>query len=159
MGKRLFVGSLPFETTDAQLQELFSSCGRVENAKVIMDKATGRSKGFGFVEMTTDLEAQAAIQKLNGSTLGSRSIVVNEARPREDRPGPSPQHGNQTGRGGFGTSRREDGFGNRKDNGGGDRRGGNFRGRRDEFGGGRRREGRPGGDRKNPNRGDYGNRW
>ena len=87
MGKRLYVGSLPFEMTDAQLQELFSACGRVESAKVISDKISGRSKGFGFVEMATDTEAQAAIQKFNGSSVGSRNIVVNEARPMEDRKG------------------------------------------------------------------------
>src|SRR5262245_57705315 len=101
MGKRLYVGSLPFETTDAQLQELFAACGRVESAKVIMDKMSGRSKGFGFVEMATDTEAQAAIQKFNGSTVGSRQIVVNEARPMEER--------KKTG--GFGGGRREGGNG------------------------------------------------
>lgn len=151
MGKRLFVGSLPFETTETQLQELFTSCGRVESAKVIIDKATGRSKGFGFVEMATEVEAQGAIQKLNGSALGSRSIVVNEARPPmrpparagESRHGSASPHGNQTNRGGFGGNRREGGFGDRQD----------------DFRAGRRRDGHPGKDRKNSNRGDYGNRW
>src|SRR5579859_549447 len=101
MGKRLYVGSLPFETTDAQLQELFSACGRVESAKVIMDKMSGRSKGFGFVEMATDVEAQAAIQKFNGYSMGSRQIAVNEARPMEDRkkPGGGGYGGNRNGGG------------------------------------------------------------
>ena len=103
MGKRLFVGSLPFETTDTQLQELFSACGRVESAKVILDKASGRSKGFGFVEMATDIEAQAAIQKFHGSSLGSRTLVVNEARPMEDRKGGG---GFRDNRGGGGNSQR-----------------------------------------------------
>ncbi len=115
MGKRLYVGSLPFDTTDAQLQELFSACGRVESAKVISDKISGRSKGFGFVEMATDTEAQAAIQKFNGSSVGSRNIVVNEARPMEDRKGGGGGgfKGNRGGGGSFGGGggRREGGFG------------------------------------------------
>jgi RNA recognition motif-containing protein len=91
MGHKIYVGSLPFETTETQLTELFTACGRVESAKIIMDRATGRSRGFGFVEMATALEAEAAIQKFNGSALGSRNIVVKEARPMEDRkPGPGP---------------------------------------------------------------------
>lgn len=170
MGKRLYVGSLPFETTDAQLQELFSACGRVESAKVIMDKVSGRSKGFGFVEMATDLEAQAAIQKFNGSALGSRTIVVNEARPMEDRKGGgggfqgnrSPSGGRREGgfgggnrEGGFGGGRREGGFG------GGNRKEGGFGGSRDDFGGGggRHRDGNRHDNRKNHKDGDYGNRW
>src|SRR5579859_2433678 len=120
MGKRLYVGSLPFETTEAQLQELFSSCGRVESIKIIMDRATGRSKGFAFVEMATDTEAQAAIQKMNNSQLGTRSIVVNEARPMEDRkPGGGGGFGNRGGGG-----RREGGFGGGFGGGGGRREGG-----------------------------------
>src|SRR5690242_16149018 len=117
MGKRLYVGSLPFETTDPQLQELFASCGKVESAKVIMDKMSGRSKGFGFVEMGTDEEAKAAIQKMNGATVGSRQIVVNEARPMEDRKGGgggggfNRGGGNRGGGGGFGGGRREGGYG------------------------------------------------
>lgn len=171
MGKRLYVGSLPFETTDAQLQELFAACGRVESAKVIMDKMSGRSKGFGFVEMATDLEAQAAIQKFNGSSLGSRTIVVNEARPMEDRKGGGggfqgnrgPGGGGRR-EGGFGGGHREGGFGgNRREGGfGGNRREGGFGGGRDDFGGGggRRRDGgRRDGGRKNHGDGDYGNRW
>lgn len=85
MSKRLFVGGLPYEMTDEKLQELFSQCGRVEKVKVMFDRATGRSKGFGFIEMATDLEGNAAILKFDGSTLGSRSISVKEAKPAEDR--------------------------------------------------------------------------
>lgn len=86
MGKKLFVGGLPYETNDTQLKEMFGACGKVVSAKVIIDKATGRSKGFGFVEMTTDDEAKAAIAKLNNSALGTRKVFVNEARPMEPRP-------------------------------------------------------------------------
>ena len=170
MGKRLYVGSLPFETTDAQLQELFSACGRVESAKVIMDKMSGRSKGFGFVEMATDLEAQAAIQKFNGSALGSRNIVVNEARPMEDRKGGGGGYqGNRGGgggrrEGGFGGGNREGGFGGGRREGGfggGNRRDGGFGGGKGDggFGGDRPRRDNRGGGRKDRNGGDYGNRW
>jgi RNA recognition motif-containing protein len=85
MGKRLFVGSLPFETTENQLHELFAAVGTVESATLITDRNTGWSKGFGFVEMSTDAEALAAIEKLNNSKVGARAIVVNEARPMEKR--------------------------------------------------------------------------
>ncbi len=167
MGKRLYVGSLPFETTDAQLQELFSTCGRVESAKVIMDRATGRSKGFGFVEMATDLEAQAAIQKFNGSTVGSRNIVVNEARPMEDRKGGNGGFQSNRGpggmrrEGGFGGGNRDGGFGGNREGGfGGGHRDGGFGGGRDDFRGGRRKDrDQRGGNRKHFNDGDYGNRW
>ena len=91
MGHKIYVGSLPFDISETQLTELFTACGRVESAKIIMDRATGRSRGFGFVEMATALEAEAAIQKFNGSALGSRTIVVKEARPMEERkPGSGP---------------------------------------------------------------------
>lgn len=180
MGKRLYVGSLPFETTEAELQELFSACGRVESAKVITDKVSGRSKGFGFVEMATDVEAQAAIQKFNGSAMGSRNIVVNEARPMEDRKsgGGSGFRGNRGGGGGFGGGgHRQGGFGDNRREGGfgdGNRREGGFGGRRREggfgggdrgpggFGGGpRRRDGNRdrGGGSNNSNGGGFGNRW
>lgn len=86
MGKKLFVGGLPYETNDAQLKELFGACGTVVSAKVIIDKMTNRSKGFGFVEMSTDEQAQAALLKYNNFTLGTRRIMVNEARPMEPRP-------------------------------------------------------------------------
>jgi RNA recognition motif-containing protein len=85
MGKKLYVGNLPFSTTDDSLAELFSQCGNVESVKIITDRETGRSKGFGFVEMSTDDEAQEAIKKLNGADCGGRSIKVNEARPEGSR--------------------------------------------------------------------------
>jgi RNA recognition motif-containing protein len=82
----IFVGSLPWATDDQQLQDLFSKHGDVTSAKVIKDKMTGRSKGFGFVEMPDDAQAKAAIEALNGSDFEGRKLVVNVARPREDRP-------------------------------------------------------------------------
>jgi RNA recognition motif-containing protein len=85
MGKKMFVGGLPYEVDEAKLRELFSPYGKVVGAKVIMDRETGRSKGFGFVEMSTDDEAKAATDKLNNSALGERKIFVNEARPMEPR--------------------------------------------------------------------------
>jgi cold-inducible RNA-binding protein len=84
--KKLFVGSLAWATTDESLQAHFAACGTVASAKVITDRDSGRSKGFGFVEMEDDKEADAAIEKLNGSELDGRTIAVNEARPKEDRP-------------------------------------------------------------------------
>lgn len=84
--KKLFVGSLAWATTDDTLNAHFAAVGTVASAKVITDRETGRSKGFGFVEMEDDKEADAAIEQLNGSDLDGRSIVVNEARPREDSP-------------------------------------------------------------------------
>ena len=87
MAKRLFVGSLSYDVTQAQLEEMFAGVGTVESANLITDKFSGNSKGFGFVEMSTDEEAQKAIQELNGKEVGGRNIVVNEARPREERPG------------------------------------------------------------------------
>ncbi len=86
MSKKLFVGSLPFDVTEDQLHGMFTPFGTITSAKLITDKFTGQSKGFGFVEMANDAEAAAATQKLNGSTVGSRQIVVNEARPMESRP-------------------------------------------------------------------------
>jgi RNA recognition motif-containing protein len=85
MGKKMFVGGLPYEVDEAKLRELFSPYGKVVGAKVIMDRETGRSKGFGFVEMSTDDEAKSATDKLNNSALGERKIFVNEARPMEPR--------------------------------------------------------------------------
>lgn len=84
MGTKLFVGSLPFETTDVKLSDLFSKVGKVESANVITDRNTGRSRGFGFVEMSSEEEAKKAIEELNGSELKGRNIVVAEARPREN---------------------------------------------------------------------------
>ena len=115
MGKKLYVGNLSYETSDSDLDKLFAAHGTVQSAQVIMDRETGRSKGFGFVEMGSDSEAQAAIQALNGKELGGRSLTVNEARPREDRGG---------GRGGYG------GGGGRGGHGGGGGRGGSGGGRR-----------------------------
>jgi hypothetical protein len=85
MANKLFVGGLPYETTQAELAKLFSACGKVSDVKLIMDRDTGRSKGFGFVEMGSDEEARAAVQKLNGTLLGARKIFINEARPQEKR--------------------------------------------------------------------------
>ena len=87
MGNKLYVGNLAYSVRDEELQQAFSSYGAVTSAKVMMDRETGRSKGFGFVEMGTDAEAQAAINGMNGQSLSGRAVVVNEARPREARPG------------------------------------------------------------------------
>ena len=82
MSRKLYVGNLPYDTGEAQLQELFSRFGSVESVNVVRDMATGRARGFAFVEMATDAEAQAAIAELNESQLGGRSLTVNEARPK-----------------------------------------------------------------------------
>ncbi len=124
MGNKLYVGNLPYTVRDEDLQQSFSAFGSVNSAKVMMERDTGRSKGFGFVEMGSDAEAQAAIQGMNGQSLGGRSLVVNEARPMEPRPP-------RSGGGGFGGGRREGGYGG----GGGD---GGFR---SPYGNGGRREG------------------
>jgi RNA recognition motif-containing protein len=97
MGKKLYVGNLSYETSDADLETMFAAYGTVQSAQVIMDRETGRSKGFGFVEMGSDQEAQAAIAGLSGKQAGGRSLTVNEAKPREDRGG--------GGRGGYGGGR------------------------------------------------------
>ncbi|OGY21948.1 MAG: RNA-binding protein [Candidatus Woykebacteria bacterium GWB1_45_5] len=86
MGKKLFVGGLPFATSSSELEELFGQVGQVESATVITDRNTGRSRGFGFVEMSSDDEAAKAIEKLNGNDVGGRNIVVAEAKPREEQP-------------------------------------------------------------------------
>ena len=86
MGKRLFVRNLPFSTNDDELREIFTRAGNIESATVMMDRATGRSRGFGFVEMATDEEAQRAIRELEGFELGGRALSVSEARERGDRP-------------------------------------------------------------------------
>lgn len=85
MATNLFVGSIAYSVDDAALQDFFASAGTVKSAKVIVDRETGRSKGFGFVEMGSDDEAKAAIKDLNGKELQGRALVVNEARPREER--------------------------------------------------------------------------
>ena len=97
MGKKLYVGNLSYTMDSSQLQELFSQFGTVQSAQVISDRDTGRSKGFGFVEMSSDQEAQAAISGLHGQQHSGRPLTVNEARPREDRGG-----GGGGGRGGYG---------------------------------------------------------
>jgi RNA recognition motif-containing protein len=88
MTNRVYVGGLSYATTNKQLEELFSQYGRVESARIIIDKFTGRSKGFGFVEMSSGGEAQSAIRALNGIEFDGRNLTVNEARPQERRPGP-----------------------------------------------------------------------
>jgi RNA recognition motif-containing protein len=87
MGKKLYVGNLTYGVTDSALEQMFAPHGTVQSAQVIMDRDTGRSKGFGFVEMSSDQEAQAAIQALNGQQVDGRALTVNEAKPREDRGG------------------------------------------------------------------------
>ena len=96
----MYVGNLGYGITDTELEQLFAAHGTVKSAQVIMDRDTGRSKGFGFVEMKTDQEAQTAIAALNGQMSGGRSLTVNEARPREERGGGG--GGGRGGRGGFG---------------------------------------------------------
>ena len=87
MGNKIYVGGLPFSTTEGQLEEMFSAHGTVESARVITDKFTGKSRGFGFVEMSSGGEAQKAIEALNGTDLEGRSLTVNEAKPQEKRSG------------------------------------------------------------------------
>ena len=130
MGNKLYVGNLPYSVRDEDLQQSFGQFGAVTSAKVMMERDTGRSKGFGFVEMGSDAEAQAAIAGMNGQPLGGRSVVVNEARPMEARPP-------RTGGGGFGGGGGYGGGG-----GGGDRSGGGGYG----GGGGGRSGGGGGGD-------------
>src|SRR5712691_10292216 len=98
MGKKLYVGNLTYGVTDSTLEQMFAAHGTVESAQVIMDRDTGRSKGFGFVEMKTDQEAQAAIAALNGQDAGGRALTVNEARPRTE----GGRGGGGGGRGGYG---------------------------------------------------------
>jgi len=100
MGKKLFVGGLSYNTTEQGLRNLFSSSGNVESANIIMDRDTGRSKGFGFVEMTTDDEAQEAIRQHNGAELDGRRLTVNEARPQAPRDNRGGSGGGGGGRGG-----------------------------------------------------------
>ena len=100
MSSKIYVGGLPYATTDAQLQEIFSAHGTVESARVITDKFTGRSRGFGFVEMASQEEAQRAIQALNGTDLDGRNLTVNEARPQEKRSGFGGGGGERRGGGG-----------------------------------------------------------
>ncbi|MEN9904572.1 MAG: hypothetical protein RLZZ555_1137 [Pseudomonadota bacterium] len=141
MGNKLYVGNLPYSVRDNDLQQAFGEFGLVTSAKVMMERDTGRSKGFGFVEMGSDAEAQAAVEGMNGQSLGGRSLVVNEARPMEPRPPRS---------GGFGGGRREGGFGGGREGGfGGGREGGGY-----NDGGFRSPYGNPG-RRDGGNRGGY----
>ncbi|MBD0316054.1 MAG: RNA-binding protein [Nitrospiraceae bacterium] len=102
MGSKIYVGGLPYSTTEQQLSDLFAAHGSVASARIITDKFTGQSRGFGFVEMTSDAEAQAAITALNGTDLGGRTLTVNEARPQEPRSGGGGGRGGYGGGGGFG---------------------------------------------------------
>ncbi len=102
MGNKLYVGNLPYSVRDSDLEQSFSQFGTVTSAKVMMERDTGRSKGFGFVEMGSDAEAQAAINGMNGQSLGGRSCVVNEARPMEARPPRTGGYGGGGGGGGYG---------------------------------------------------------
>ncbi len=99
MGRKLYVGNLPFSATEEDITAKFAACGTVESAKLINDRDTGRSKGFGFVEMSSDAEAQAAIDKLNGQDYGGRPMTVNEARPQQKK---GPGGGGGRGGGGYG---------------------------------------------------------
>jgi RNA recognition motif-containing protein len=109
----IFVGSLAYAATESELKELFEACGEVTSVKIITDRDTGRSKGFGFVEMADNAEGQNAVETLNGKELAGRDIVVNEARPREDKPR----------RNSFGGGASRGGFGGRDSRGGGNRGG------------------------------------
>lgn len=117
MGRRLYVGNLPFSAGETELQELFAQAGSVDSVKVMRDMATGRARGFAFVEMATDDEAQAAIEKFHNHEFGGRNLTVNEARPRAERSG---GFGGGYGGGGFGGGNggREGGYGGRRGGGG-----------------------------------------
>jgi len=123
VGKKLYVGNLPYTIDDSQLQEEFSKFGAVSSARVVTDRETGRSKGFGFVEMESDSEADAAIEKMNGTPMGGRNLNVSEARPQERR------EGGGGGRGGFGGGGRGGGGGGGRGGFGGGGRGGGGGGR------------------------------
>ncbi len=151
MGNKLYVGNLPYSVRDNDLEQAFSAFGAVTSAKVMMERDTGRSKGFGFVEMGSDAEAQAAIQGMHGQALGGRAIVVNEARPMEARP-PRSGGGGGYGGGGYGGGGRSGGggYGGGREGGGGGyggggREGGGGGGFRSPYGSGPRGGGRSGG--------------
>ncbi len=105
MGKKLYVGNLPFSATEQVLAESFAQCGTVESAKIISDRETGRSKGFGFVEMSTDEEAKAAIERFHGADYEGRQLTVNEAKPMVPRESRGGFGGGRENRGGFGGGR------------------------------------------------------
>jgi RNA recognition motif-containing protein len=134
---KLYVGNLSFQTSSEDLQQLFSQAGTVESASVVEDRETGRSRGFGFVEMATAEEGAAAIAQFNGKEVNGRSLTVNEARPREDRG----NRGGGGGRGGYGGGGNRGGGGGRSGGyGGGGNRGGGGGGGRGGYGGGGDRE-------------------
>ena len=145
MGNKLYVGNLPYSVRDEDLQQSFGQFGAVTSAKVMMERDTGRSKGFGFVEMGSDAEAQAAITGMNGQPLGGRSVVVNEARPMEARPPRTGGFGG--GGGGYGGGAGGGGGGGYGGGGGGGRSGGGGSdgGFRSPYGGGGSGGGRSGG--------------
>ena len=155
MGNKLYVGNLPYSVRDEDLQQSFGQFGGVTSAKVMMERDTGRSKGFGFVEMASDAEAQAAINGMNGQPLGGRSVVVNEARPMEARPprtggfgGGGGGYGGGSGGGGGGYGGGAGGGGGGYGGGGGGGRssgGGSDGGFRSPYGGGGAGGGRSGG--------------
>ena len=143
MGNKLYVGNLPYSVRDQDLEQAFGQFGAVTSAKVMMERDTGRSKGFGFVEMGSDDEAQAAINGMNGQPLGGRNVVVNEARPMEARPPRSGGFGGGGGGGyggggggGYGGGRREGGGGGYGGGGGGGYGGGRREGGGGGYGGG-----------------------
>ena len=153
MGNKLYVGNLPYSVRDEDLQQSFGQFGAVTSAKVMMERDTGRSKGFGFVEMGSDAEAQAAISGMNGQPLGGRSVVVNEARPMEARPP-------RSGGGGFGGGGGGGGGGYGGGGGGGGRSGGGYGGGSDggfrsPYGGSGSGGGRSGGGGTGGGRGGY----
>jgi RNA recognition motif-containing protein len=133
MGNKLYVGNLPYSFRDEDLQQTFAPHGTVTSAKVMMERDTGRSKGFGFVEMSSDAEAQAAINGVNGQQFGGRGLVVNEARPMEPRPPRSGGFGGGGGGGGYGGGA----GGGRSGGGGGYGGGGGRSGGGGGYGGGR----------------------
>ena len=114
MGKKIYVGNLAYGVTDSDLEQLFGAHGTVQSAQVIMDRDTGRSKGFGFVEMGSDQEAQAAIAALNGKEVDGRALTVNEARPKEGGGGGGRGGGGGGGRGGYGGGGGRGGSGGRR---------------------------------------------
>ncbi|WP_396267587.1 RNA recognition motif domain-containing protein [Ideonella sp.] len=153
MGNKLYVGNLAYSVRDDSLHQAFSEFGTVTSAKVMMDRDTGRSKGFGFVEMGSDAEAQTAINGMNGQALEGRAIVVNEARPREERPGGFGGGGGRSG-GGGGYGGGAGGGGGRSPYGGGGG-GGAGGGGRSPYGGGGRSGGGGGGGGYGGGRGGY----
>jgi RNA recognition motif-containing protein len=136
MSKKLYVGNLAFQTTSQDLQELFAQAGTVESASVIEDRDTGQSKGFAFVEMSTEEEAAAAIEQFNGREVAGRMLKVNEARPRESRGGGGGRGfgggGNRGGGGGYGGGGNRGGYGGGGNRGGGGGNRGGGQGRRSE---------------------------